>query len=50
MLWVRDVFGLLGLGGAGCLALLLLLLLHLWARHAVCCEEGDEFLFCEGEA
>ena len=29
---------------------LALLLLDLRARHTVGCEEGDEFLFCEGEA
>lgn len=48
MLRVGDVLGLLGLIWAG--RWLLLLLLDLWPRHAVCCEEGDEFLFCEGEA
>lgn len=27
-----------------------LLLLHLWAGDTVGCEEGDQFLFCEGES
>jgi hypothetical protein len=41
VLRVGDV----ALGSSGAL-----LLLDLWARHAVCCEEGDEFLFRESEA
>lgn len=49
MLRVGHVLWLLGLRAAGRLCLLLLLL-HLWSGHAVCCEEGDEFLFWEGKA
>jgi hypothetical protein len=40
------LFGVLLEGGGGGL----LLLLDLGAGDAVGCEEGDEFLFCEGEA
>lgn len=49
MLRIRDVV--LGLvGGVVRAWLLLLLLLDLWSRHAVRCQEGDEFLLCEGES
>lgn len=42
------LFGVLLESGGG--GLLLLLLLDLGPGDAVGCEEGDEFLFCEGEA
>lgn len=39
-----------GLWWGGILDGLVLGGLDLWPWHAVCCQEGDEFLFCEGEA
>lgn len=48
--WHEKVGGMLGVGDVALGSSGALLLLDLWAGHAIRCEEGDEFLLCEGEA